>query len=66
MVSSISLAKVNQTFLVSLVMPHANPSMEASLSGDILNVFISKTIFISSGKPVYKKGKPYRPDVAIG
>lgn len=66
MVSSISLVKVNQTFLVSLVTPHANPSTEASLSGDILNVFIRKTIFISSGKPVYKREKPCRADVAIG
>lgn len=66
MVSSISLVKVNETFLVSLIMPHANPSMEASLSGDILNVFIRKTIFISSGKPVYKREKPCRADVTIG
>lgn len=66
MVSSISHAKVNQTFLVSLVMPHPNPSMEVSFSGDISNVFIRKTIFISSGKPVYKMEKPCRADVAIG
>ena len=47
-------------------MPHANPSVEASLSGDILNAFIRETIFISSGKPVYKREKPCRADVAIG
>jgi len=66
MVSSISLVKVNQTCLVSLVKPHVNPSIEASLSGDILNVFVRKTIFISSGKPAYKRKKPCRTDVAIG
>lgn len=63
--SSISL-KVNQTFLASFVMTHANPSMEAFLSGKILSVFIRKIIFISSGKPVYKREKPCRADVAIG
>lgn len=66
MMSSFSFVKVNQTFFLSHVMPHANPFMEASLSGDILNVFIRKTIFISSGKPVYKREKPCRADVAIG
>ena len=54
MVSFISHVKVNQTFLASLIMSHVNPLMESSLSGDILNVFITKTIFISSGKAVYK------------
>lgn len=66
MVSCISPVKVNQTFLVSHIMPHANPSVEASLSEDILNTFIRKTIFISSGKPVYKREKPCRADVVIG